>query len=123
MFCVPLANTDSSPSLPHLPTSIDFSLHGPAIAEGIVTDLREVFSAALQSHQRTVPDSDGDGEGGGEEEEEEGGEREEGGKREGGAIGILRPCIQCLQLLTRSQGGLREELSSEGDFLLDTFRG
>lgn len=46
---------------------------------------------------------------------------EEQGKEE--PPSLLKPCIQCLQLLVHSSATLREELAADCSFLLDAFRG
>ena len=46
---------------------------------------------------------------------------EEQGKEEPPCL--LKPCIQCLQLLVHSSATLREKLASDYSFLLDAFRG
>ena len=77
----------------------DPSLHASALEDGITTDLMLVLSVALQRKEGS----------------------EEQGKEE--SPSLLKPCIQCLQLLVHSSATLREELGVNCSFLLDAFRG
>ena len=77
----------------------DPSLHASALEEGITTDLMLVLGVALQRKEGS----------------------EEQSKEE--PPSLLKPCIQCLQLLVHSSTTLREELAADCSFLLDAFRG
>lgn len=77
----------------------DQSLHASALEDGITTDLMLVLSIALQRKKGS----------------------EQQGKEE--PLSLLKPCIQCLQLLVHSSATLREELAADCSFLLDAYRG
>ena len=80
-------------------SATDQSLHASALEDGITTDLMLVLSVALQRKEGS----------------------EQQGKEE--PLSLLKPCIQCLQLLVHSSATLREELAADCSFLLDAFRG
>lgn len=77
----------------------DQSLHASALEDGITTDLMLVLSVALQKKEGS----------------------EQQGKEK--PLSLLKPCIQCLQLLVHSSATLREELAADCSFLLDAYRG
>ena len=104
----------------------DFSLHQPAIEEGIICDLLSMFKLKL----KPKPTRGGEEEGRGADEwsqsprdrDEEGTQRETGVVVVDG-VGFLKPCVQCLQLLSQTSAEVRGQLASDVSFLLDVVKG
>jgi hypothetical protein len=103
----------------------DFSLHQPAIEEGIICDLLSMFKLKL----KPKPTRGGEEEGRGADEwsqsprdrDEEGTQRETGVVVVDG-VGFLKPCVQCLQLLSQTSAEVRGQLASDVSFLLDVVK-
>ena len=106
----------------------DFSLHQHAIEEGIISELLSILKLKLnpkptkrKQEEEVTTDTDELSQCPTHDRDEESVRRETVVVAD--EVGLVKPCVQCLQLLVLTSMEVRGRLASDATFLLGIFKG